>query len=213
MDKRKDNMERDPRGSANRPGAPKGPRKAKQRRADLLESASRLFVEKGYASTTMNEIAADAGFAKGTLYHYFSTKAELLMSLREEFDQRIERLIRARVDRCRADDWRGRIRAWIAGAVDGYFALSDLHDVVIYGTEMPFRNSMLDSEVTRSLAALIADGVRAGAWKVEDCRWMAVMMFYCFRGGCDEAMTGTQQAGDIPDRLYPVFLRMLGIVD
>jgi hypothetical protein len=78
---------------------------------------------------------------------------------------------------------------------------------------MPFRNSMTDSEVTRSLAGLIDDGVRAGAWNVQDCRWTAVMMFYCFRGGCDEAMTGAQRAEDIPDRLYAVFLRMLGIGD
>lgn len=210
MNKRKDNSMRC---TANRPGAPKGPRKAEQRRADLLESASRLFVEKGYAATTMNEIAADAGFAKGTLYHYFATKAELLESLRDDFDRRIKARIQARVDRSPADDWPGRIRAWIDGAVDAYFALSDLHDVVIYGVEMPFRNSMIDSEVTRSLAELIAGGVRAGAWDVKDCRWTAVMMFYCFRGGCDEAMTGAQRAEDIPDRLYAVFLRMLGTGD
>lgn len=210
MDKKQDDSSR---GTANRPGAPKGPRQAEQRRADLLESASRLFVEKGYAATTMNEIAADAGFAKGTLYHYFANKAELLESLREDFDKRIKARIQARVDRSPADDWPGRIRAWIDGAVDAYFALSDLHDVVIYGVEMPFRNSMIDSEVTRGLAGLLEDGVRAGAWNVKDCRWTAVMMFYCFRGGCDEAMTGAQRAEDIPDRLYAVFLRMLGIGD
>lgn len=213
MNKRKENSLRGSRGTANRPGAPKGPRQAEQRRADLLESASRLFVEKGYEATTMNEIAADAGFAKGTLYHYFSNKAELLQSIREDFDRQVERRIRARVEQAPAHDLRGRIRAWISGAVDAYFALSDLHDVVIYGLEMPFRNSMLDSEVTRSLAGLIRDGVRAGAWNVEDERWTAVMMFYCFRGGCDEAMIGTQRTEDIPDRLYAVFLRMLGIVD
>ncbi|WP_319581903.1 TetR/AcrR family transcriptional regulator [uncultured Pseudodesulfovibrio sp.] len=213
MNNKKDDKTMTPRNTANRPGAPKGPRKAEQRRANLLESAGRLFVEKGYASTTMNEIAADAGFAKGTLYHYFANKAELLQSLREDFDKRITGFIRAGVDRCPADDHRGRIRAWIQEAVDGYFALSDLHDVVIYGTEMPFRNSMLESEVTRSLAELIDDGIRAGAWEVKECRWTAVMMFYCFRGGCDEAMIGTQRPEDIPDRLYAVFLRMLGIVD
>lgn len=58
---------------ARRTGAPPGPRKSGQRRSRLIASAGRLFVEKGYDATTMDEIAAAAGFAKGTLYHYFSS--------------------------------------------------------------------------------------------------------------------------------------------
>ena len=206
MDKTDKNSGQD----ARRRGAPRGPRKADQRRSALLDSAGRLFVQKGFEATTMDEIAADAGFAKGTLYHYFPNKAELLVSLREEFDKGIAGRIQAGVDKCPADDWRGRLRAWIDCAVKAYFNMSDLHDVVIYGTSMPFRNAMIDSAVTASLAALIEGGVRAGTWSVGDNRWIAVMMFYCFRGGCDEAMIGAQRAEDIPDRLYQLFLRMLG---
>ena len=40
-------------------GAPSGPRKADQRRATLIEAAGKLFVEKGYEATTMDEIAAN----------------------------------------------------------------------------------------------------------------------------------------------------------
>jgi len=210
MDKKQNTADGGARGTPNRRGAPRGPRKATERRAALLESAGRLFVDKGFDATTMEEIAAAAGFAKGTLYHYFSNKADLLMNLREEFDKTIARRILERVERCADNDRHGRLRAWITGAVEAYFAMSDLHDVVIYGTGLPFRNSMVHSEVTRSLAELVADGDRAGVWSVADSRWIAVMMFYCFRGGCDEAMTGAQRAEDVPGRLYPLFLRMLG---
>ncbi|WFS62948.1 TetR/AcrR family transcriptional regulator [Pseudodesulfovibrio thermohalotolerans] len=194
-----------------RRGAPRGPRKAKQRRKVLLDSAGKLFVEKGYESTTMDEIASGAGFAKGTLYHYFSNKAELLLSLREEFDKEVARRIQSHVEKQPADDWRGRIKAWVIGAVEAYFTMSELHDLVVYGSGMPFRNTMAHSEVTRHLARLIADGAQAGAWDVEDSRWIAFMMFYSFRGGCDEAMVGAQPAEDIPGRLYLLFLRMLGV--
>jgi len=46
-----------------------------------MEAAEKLFMEKGYTATTMNGVAAAAGFAKGTLYHYFANKAELLQAL------------------------------------------------------------------------------------------------------------------------------------
>ncbi|WP_136798986.1 MULTISPECIES: TetR/AcrR family transcriptional regulator [Desulfosediminicola] len=194
-----------------RSGAPSGPRKADERRATLIKAAGKLFAEKGYEATTMDEIAAAANCAKGTLYHYFSNKAELLQVLREGFELEAMKRIRASVDNCHADDWRGRIKAWIDGAVEGYFEMNELHDRVIYGSGMPFRNPMADAEVTKYLATLISDGTKAGAWHVDDEHWTAVVMFYSFRGGCDEAILGTQCAKDIPNKLYDLFFRILGV--
>ena len=199
------------RGSTHRIGAPPGPRKADQRRAALAEAARTLFLEKGYDATTMDEIAAAAGFAKGTLYHYFSNKAALLRAIRADFEEQIISRIRPRVEACPADDWAGRIKAWTESAIAAYFELSDLHDVVIYGSGMPFRNAMAESEITKYLAQLIQDGADAGAWQVDDARWTAVIMFYSFRGGCDEAIMGTQLAEEVPGKLNRIFLRMLGL--
>ena len=194
-------------------GAPPGPRRADQRRADLIEAAGKLFVEKGYEATTMDEIAAAAGFAKGTLYHYFANKAELLKVLRQGFEQEVMKRIRSRVERCPEGGYQERIKAWIDAAVAAYFDLSDLHDVVIYGAGMPFRNAMADAEITRYLTKLIRDGNAAEAWRVDDEKWTAVVMFYSFRGGCDEAMMGAQRPEDVPKRLHSLFLRILGVFD
>lgn len=196
-----------------RTGAPSGPRKANQRRTMLIEAAGKLFVQKGYEATTMDEIAAAASFAKGTLYHYFTNKAELLQVLRGNFEKEVMKRIRSRVESCPADDWCGRIQAWIEAATDAYFELNELHDVVIYGSDMPFRYAMADAEITRYLTALISDGAKAGAWNVDDARWTAVVMFYSFRGGCDEAIMGTQRAEAVPKKLNDVFLRILGVHD
>lgn len=53
-----------------------------RRRADtearLIAAASRLFVEGGYAATTLVEVADHAGVAARTVYLHFATKAELL---------------------------------------------------------------------------------------------------------------------------------------
>lgn len=48
-----------------------------QRRMEILQAALELFSQKGYHNVSMQEIAARAEFAVGTLYKFFSSKEEL----------------------------------------------------------------------------------------------------------------------------------------
>jgi AcrR family transcriptional regulator len=50
-------------------------------RERLLETASHLFAEKGYASTSVREIVARAGVSKPVLYYYFQSKEGLYYAL------------------------------------------------------------------------------------------------------------------------------------
>ena len=50
-------------------------------RADILEAAQRLFEQRGYAATTMDAIAAEAGVALKTVYVAFDTKSGLLRAV------------------------------------------------------------------------------------------------------------------------------------
>jgi len=52
-----------------------------ERRRHILEAAARAFARKGFAQTTMKEIAAEAGIAPGTIYLYFKNKEDLLINL------------------------------------------------------------------------------------------------------------------------------------
>jgi len=49
-----------------------------ERRAELSDAAWELFSEKGYDGTTINAIIDRVGVAKGTFYHYFSSKEDIL---------------------------------------------------------------------------------------------------------------------------------------
>ncbi|WP_245590391.1 TetR/AcrR family transcriptional regulator [Aneurinibacillus terranovensis] len=51
----------------------------KQRR--ILESAIKLFAEKGFHASSTSEIAKDAGVAEGTIFRHFKTKKDLLYAL------------------------------------------------------------------------------------------------------------------------------------
>ena len=51
------------------------------RRTEILSAAQELFFSKGYEATTVQEIIDAVGIAKGTFYHYFDSKVDLLDAL------------------------------------------------------------------------------------------------------------------------------------
>lgn len=59
------------------PDAPRRSRRKEARPGELLEAALALFLEKGYAATRVEAVAARAGVSKGTLFLYFPSKEEL----------------------------------------------------------------------------------------------------------------------------------------
>jgi AcrR family transcriptional regulator len=59
-------------------------KKPEVRRRELLDAASRLFVEKGYKSTSVDDIVAAAGASKGTFYLYFESKPAVLNAIVEQ---------------------------------------------------------------------------------------------------------------------------------
>ncbi|MDQ0174259.1 TetR/AcrR family transcriptional regulator [Bacillus chungangensis] len=49
-----------------------------ERKNDILDAAELLFISKGYVKTTVNDILQAVGIAKGTFYHYFKSKEEVM---------------------------------------------------------------------------------------------------------------------------------------
>jgi AcrR family transcriptional regulator len=56
-------------------------RRKQARPGELLDAALSLFVEKGFAATRVEEVAARAGVSKGTLFLYFDSKEELFKAV------------------------------------------------------------------------------------------------------------------------------------
>ncbi|GAA4902963.1 TetR family transcriptional regulator [Actinomycetospora succinea] len=66
-------------------------------RAGLVEAATALFAERGFAETSIDDVAAVAGMTKGAVYHHFAGKAalfEAVFSAREtEVHERLTRTL------------------------------------------------------------------------------------------------------------------------
>ena len=73
------------------PAAPQQKR-SRSKRAQMLAAALALFGEKGYEATSINEIAARAGVAIGSVYQHFRSKRQLLLTLMEELLEGLSRL-------------------------------------------------------------------------------------------------------------------------
>nr|WP_315433400.1 TetR/AcrR family transcriptional regulator [uncultured Stomatobaculum sp.] len=58
-------------------------KKGEKRKQELLNLAYRMFIEKGYENTSIDEIVTKAGVAKGTYYYYFESKEATLEAVIE----------------------------------------------------------------------------------------------------------------------------------
>jgi AcrR family transcriptional regulator len=56
-----------------------------ERKAQILDSARKVFSEKGYGEATVAEIASGAGVVEGTVYTYFESKRALLIAVMRAF--------------------------------------------------------------------------------------------------------------------------------
>ena len=56
------------------------------RKNQILDAAFAVFVERGYSKTTMDDIVKKSRMSKGAIYHYYSSKKELFLSLIDHWE-------------------------------------------------------------------------------------------------------------------------------
>ena len=70
-------------------------KKGERRKQDLLNIAYRMFIEKGYENTSVDDIITEAGIAKGTYYYYFESKEATLEAVIEMMIEKAENVAKA----------------------------------------------------------------------------------------------------------------------
>ena len=68
-------------------------KKPTERRAEIIKTARELFLTRDYEKTTMQDFMDHLGIAKGTIYHYFKSKEELLEAVVEDIvNEHVEKM-------------------------------------------------------------------------------------------------------------------------
>jgi TetR/AcrR family transcriptional regulator, transcriptional repressor for nem operon len=154
---------------------------AEQRRADLLAASEALFLEKGVAATSLDEITSRAGVSKGLFYLYFHSKDELLTALQDQFSVKLADRIRAATGL--PGDWPAKLDACVQATFDSYQENHDLHEVLFHHsghTSASHRQS--HALVLAAIGDLLAEGTAAGAFDVADPEATAVLYWASTHG-------------------------------
>lgn len=145
-------------------------------RDEILAVASRLFGARGFASTTMSEIAAESGLGQSSVYYYFRNKEEILRELVADANAvPLEQLERVQADGGSAGLRLFRLVKLDVQALCGFpYDINEVHRLsdqdprtfAVYWRERQLLNDGVES--------IVRDGVRDGEFRPVDPRLVAL---------------------------------------
>jgi AcrR family transcriptional regulator len=151
----------------------------------ILDAAQKRFAVFGLTKVTMDEIAADLGMGKASLYYYFSTKEELFRAviLREqkEFLLRIQEIARQKI--AVAD----KLKRYTDQRLIYFGELLNLHLLGIHSwlNTKPLFRELFESfaaEEEKYLAGLLREGNKSGEFLLSDPEATAKLLLHILQG-------------------------------
>lgn len=143
-----------------------------ERYTEFLDVGQRLFYQKGYAQSSVQDIIGEIGVAKGLFYYYFSSKADLLDAVIERMTSQILESLQPMIDdpTCEAptkmDQFFQRTQSWKLANRD---FLIDVMGVIYSDENVLLRTKILEATmpiVVPQLARIIRQGMDEGVYDV-----------------------------------------------
>ncbi|GAC1439945.1 MAG: hypothetical protein NVSMB51_18610 [Solirubrobacteraceae bacterium] len=165
-------------------------RAAADRRRQILDAAVRTFAGRGFHACRVADIADEAGVAYGLVYHYFSSKDEVLDTLFLERWSVMLELIRD-VDAGEGSA-REKLLAIASFIIDSYRRDPDLMKVIIVevtraANTFGARHLAEISEAYELIAVIVEGGQRDGSFRTHVTPQFAALAFY---GAIEQVLTG-----------------------
>jgi len=158
-------------------------KKAENRRR-ILEAARVVFFRDGFMRANLDEVAEQAGVAKGTLYRYFESKADLYVAVLAENGKLFQEHMRAAdvgdsaLDRVRSiagfyfEHWRAHPEYFrIFWAIDNQSVIGDLPDGVIEEISRLWESSLNILHAVLEAGVATGELVACDTWEVAHVLW------------------------------------------
>jgi AcrR family transcriptional regulator len=169
---------------------------SEEKRRLILDAAVRVFAQKGFHTSRVGDIAEEAGVAHGLLYHYFSSKDEVLETIfHENWDVLVGR-IQAVADS--DESVRDQLRHVAAILLRTWLHTPDVVRVIIGEISRTHAVEHRIGELERPIEVIreiVERGQASGEIRAELDPRLAAVVFY---GGIDELLTGWV-LGRMPD--------------
>jgi AcrR family transcriptional regulator len=166
-------------------------------RRALIAAATLLFAERGYADTSIDEVATGARVTRGALYHHFASKQEIFGAVCDTVDAVV--LDRVREAAARAGTGQERVQR----VLDAYFEASrdpTYRSIVL--SEAYLAQSREDGQrytpaMSALVGALVRDLAEAGEITVEDPDMLARLLCATLHEVASAAGNGTQSPATV----------------
>lgn len=186
---------------------------AEVRLDELMGAAETLFLSQGVEGTTINDIVAHAQVAKGTFYHYFASKNEMLEALGRRYTEQFLVTLQEAVDACAENDWVERLRVWIYTNIETYAKTYRVHDIVYTNHHHHGRSNQDKNAILDQLTEIIDQGTAAGVWVPDDSRVVALLIYSGVHGATDDIIAANiQDCSAFARNVAQACLRMLSPV-
>ena len=157
-------------------------------RRRLLEAAAEEFARKGFTAANINHISTAAGYAKGTIYNYFSSKRSLMLALIDEIADFHTNFIVSRVV-SEPDPIQRLTRFFSAGYefFDQHPAISQVAISIIYGHDKELKERMFQTYeglFNLIIKDIVETGVTRGHFRPVDPNKTAALLMSLYLGSC-----------------------------
>jgi len=158
-----------------------------ERRAQIMQAALTCFTRKGYNKTTMDDIVAESGLSKGSLYWYFKGKDDLFVETFMSVFEGVGQEMVSAMERCptAAEKLRAMARAAVglSKEIEGIFSL-----FLEFWASSPRRDEAgqvwldLLEQYKGLVAGVIEEGVRRGEFGPADAEHLAWAIMAAYDG-------------------------------
>lgn len=167
----------------------------------ILKVAEKVFVQKGFSLTTMDEIAKEAQFSKATLYHYFKSKGDMFFEIiYKSFEEVLQKVKKIRQAEMSSEE---KLKQTVYAVGSYYHTKKNIARIFImeralmrkllhintkdqpppsHHPPIPARYRDILDEISNLIFEIIEEGVRNGEFRKMDVRQACFILGAMIRG-------------------------------
>jgi TetR/AcrR family fatty acid metabolism transcriptional regulator len=169
------------------------------RQKEIILAACRVFARSGFEAATMDQVALEAGVAKGTLYLYFRSKLDVYLAAVKGQLEELDALTRERV--AAATGAFGRLSVFVATRLEylekhrDFFKIYqfELGHMFLHPARVNAEFAAYYQRQAQFLVEIVADGIRAGELDFANAEAGAFLIYDMVRGVATRRLLGLSE--------------------